>query len=134
MISISYFFLLYHISDYIIIYTHQLQSCAIDKLSAGAIIVFVKSMRQTQQGFNKLAAGLSRKLTKTEFDRGYLFLSRNRNILSLKNVDVHINGRKIGMKSVDHYGRIGLGKTHTSEMWNKNIEVHLKKTGLYITY
>jgi hypothetical protein len=80
-----------------------------------------------RQGLRNLTNGYERKLTNSELSRGYFFVSMDREIVKLKELQVSVNGEKIGNKKIDCSGRISVGQETTASMKNKKI--HLKIVG-----
>lgn len=85
------------------------------------------------QGLNKFQRGFSRKLTKSEQARGYLFISKDKLI---KKIDLQINiNKEFWMKKkVDSHGRIGIGRKLMTQIGNKEIIFKLHNDKLEIGY
>lgn len=60
------------------------------------------------QGLNRLLNGVSRDLHKSEIDRGYIFVTKDKAVLDKCNyrIDVTLNDQNLGTEKIDHYGRI----------------------------
>lgn len=63
------------------------------------------------QGYNRIISGFVKKVTKSEKDRGYLFVTQDKKALKLLRPNIKINFEgTILKKTIDDYGRISLGK------------------------
>ena len=60
------------------------------------------------QGLNRLLNGVSRELHKSETDRGYVFVTKDKALLDRCNysLDVTFNDKRLGTEKIDNYGRI----------------------------
>lgn len=66
------------------------------------------------QGHKRLKAGISRQITASEANRGYLYITTDRSmdsILKDGGIETLVNGESIGKKTTDSYGRIGVSRT-----------------------
>lgn len=81
-----------------------------------------------------LTNGYERKLTNSELLRGYFFVSMDREIVKLKELQVSINGKKIGNKRIDRSGRISVGQETTALMRNKKIHLKIIENALNINF
>jgi hypothetical protein len=60
-----------------------------------------------------------RKLTNSELSRGYVYISKNSKMIN-KNISVVINAENIGIKKIDNYGRIAVGRSIVANIGSKN--------------
>lgn len=60
------------------------------------------------QGLNRLSRGINRALHKSENERGYIFITKDKALLDACHykLNVSINGICLGSKTLDKYGRI----------------------------
>lgn len=63
----------------------------------------------SRQGLHRLQKGITRKLTKSELSRGYLFVTNDKEIKELQGLTIKINGREVSDR-LDGSGRITAGK------------------------
>ncbi|MFC1986265.1 hypothetical protein ACFLWC_04655 [Chloroflexota bacterium] len=62
----------------------------------------------TNQGLIRLKNGIKRKISKTEVNRGYFFLSLDKKLCTLLNVEkfiLEINGNLVTNRRIDNWGR-----------------------------
>ncbi len=102
-------------------------------VESGAIIVNEVCVG-INQGVNKLNRGFSRRLTKSEVNRGYIFISNDRIIKGLSNFDLVINDERLGNKTLDKSGRVGIGRKLTNKMQDKSCRFKLKNRTLIVEY
>lgn len=86
-----------------------------------------------KQGFNRLEKGFSRKSTKSEQARGYLFVS-NDTIVKGMNLKITINKEPVKKKRLDSYGRIGVGRKLMRQFGHKKVHFRLRDNKIEITY
>ena len=86
------------------------------------------------QGHNRLTDGFVRNLTKSEQTRGYIFVSKDKEIEKLKELEIFINGKTIGVKSIDNSGRISVGQQLTKDIGGKSCRFKLKGEKLFLEY
>jgi hypothetical protein len=66
------------------------------------------------QGTRRLKAGISRRLTVSEASRGYLYITMDPKMdfkLKGDGIETVVNGKSIGKRATDAYGRIGVSRT-----------------------
>ncbi len=85
------------------------------------------------QGYNKYIQGYSRYLTKSEIDRGYLFISKDKKIKSIPNLAVRIDD-KLYTKPLDSSGRIFVRLSLLQKIGSKKISYHLEGDVITISY
>lgn len=86
------------------------------------------------QGFNRLTEGFSKKLTKSEISRGYLFISKDRKVLKLKELSVIANKEKLGKMKLDSYGRLGIGKAVIGKIGQSACHFKLEDNILHLKF
>jgi hypothetical protein len=85
------------------------------------------------QGYNKYTQGYSRYLTKSELDRGYLFISKDKKINSIPNLTVRIDD-ELYTKPIDSSGRIFAGAPILQKIGSKEITYRLEGNVIIISY
>ena len=85
------------------------------------------------QGLHRLQEGFSRKLTKSEQARGYLFISKDKSLKKL-DLEIVINKDRLGKKKFDGHGRIGVGRKLVVNIGNKEVYFKLRDNQVEITY
>lgn len=85
------------------------------------------------QGYIKYTQGYSRHLTKSELERGYLFISKDKKINSIPNLSVRIDSKSY-TKPVDSSGRIFVGALVLHKIGSKEITYHLQDDVISISY
>ena len=85
------------------------------------------------QGLHKFQKGFSRRLTKSEQTRGYLFISKDK-LIKKMDLEIAINKDLWGKKKVDSHGRIGAGKKLLSQVGNKEIYFKLRGNKVEISF
>lgn len=86
------------------------------------------------QGILNYTKGYSRYLTNSEKNRGYLFISNDKDVKSKQNWEIYINKVKIENKKIDNSGRIIAGKKIIHEIGDKQIHFKLVDNILTIIY
>jgi len=86
------------------------------------------------QGIYKFSSGFSRKLTSSELNRGYLFVSLDKNIKNIHELKILVNKTKVLYKNIDNSGRVYVGKKIVDEIGDKNIFLKIKGNVLSISY
>ena len=86
------------------------------------------------QGIIRYTRGYSRRVTKSELLRGYLFISRDKKIMGNKQLRIILNGTEIKEKKLDKEGRIGVGKSIMNQIGNKEIFSIFEGNKLKITF
>lgn len=86
------------------------------------------------QGLKRLNNGVVRRLTKSETDRGYIFITNDKEAKKLlgKKFDVKISGNILENKSIDSSGRIMVGREAITKLNNRDFSIRLIETNLVI--
>lgn len=85
------------------------------------------------QGYIKYTQGYSRYLTKSELERGYLFISKDKKINSIPNLTVRIDNKSY-TKPLDSSGRIFVGAPLLQKIGSKEITYLLENDVILISY
>lgn len=86
------------------------------------------------QGYNRLTDGFSRTLTNSETSRGYIFVSNDKKVKKLRELEVFVNKKKFASKRVDNSGRISLGQNLTQDIGKKGLRFKLESEKLFLEY
>jgi hypothetical protein len=87
------------------------------------------------QGARRLKAGISRQLTTSEANRGYLFITMDRNMdskLKGDGIETVVNGESIGKKATDSCGRIGISRTIIGGSEGQPVRMEMARNKLVI--
>ncbi len=86
------------------------------------------------QGLKRLNNGVVRRLTKSEADRGYIFITNDKEAKKLlgKKFDVKISGEILEGKSIDSSGRIMVGRETITKLNNRDFSIKLIEHNLII--
>lgn len=71
------------------------------------------------QGLNRLKSGVRRELHKSETGRAYIFITKDKALLDAckYKLDVTLNGKDLGIETIDDYGRI-----FPKQEWRKKLQ------------
>lgn len=81
------------------------------------------------QGVKWVREGIERKLTKHEFARGYIFLTRDVNLNDVLDVDdftVEVDGERFPHRHVGKWGRFGVPRRFLRERFSSHDRVRLQ--------
>jgi len=86
------------------------------------------------QGLNRLSNGVKRKVTASEVNRGYLFISKDKSVEGLlgEEFDTIIYDQIFKYRSIDSSGRIYVGREIMKRLKNRYIEINLDKKRVVI--
>lgn len=86
------------------------------------------------QGLKRLNNGVVRRLTKSEADRGYIFITNDKEAKKLlgKKFDVKVSGEILTDKSIDSSGRIMVGRETIAKLNNRDFSIKLIERNLII--
>ncbi len=86
------------------------------------------------QGLKRLHNGVVRRLTKSEADRGYIFITNDKEAKKLlgKKFDVRLSGDILEDRTIDSSGRIMVGREVISKLHNRNFSIKLIESNLII--
>ena len=87
------------------------------------------------QGFHKLSNGYTKKLWSSEERRGYFYVTTDRRVgelLDPEGFEVLFNGKSLGLKSLDSYGRIHVGRDFVNSARGRKLTVKASKGKLII--
>ena len=82
------------------------------------------------QGISRLRNGIERNITKSELERGYLFISKDRQINS--SCRFTLNWKLLGIRKIDSYGRIALGRSCFEDLKEKKAKIRLSDGVIHV--
>jgi len=87
-----------------------------------------------KQGLNNLTKGFQRELTQSELSRGYLFISKDKEVIELlkEGFNVFIDKVQLKNKKLDNSGRTVLGKQILSKFKDNRVKITLKNNSISI--
>lgn len=79
------------------------------------------------QGYTRLNNGLTKNLSKSEVDRGYVFITHDKAAKKQlgKNFSVKVGGRTLTNKNVDSSGRVYIGTEATKCLGQKSLAMKM---------
>ncbi len=87
-----------------------------------------------KQGLRRLHNGIVRRLTKSEADRGYIFITNDKEAKKLlgKEFDVKVSGSVLEKRSIDSSGRISVGRDVIGKLSSRDLSIKLIENHLII--
>lgn len=79
------------------------------------------------QGFKRLKNGITKTLSKSETDRGYIFITLDKAVVKQlgKNFSIKVGGEKLVNKNADSSGRVYIGIENTKRLGKKSFEMKM---------
>lgn len=88
------------------------------------------------QGLNNLSKGICKKINKFEINRGYIYITKDREVLKRvkDKLSITINGEKHKKNLIDSSGRITIGVDVSRKMADKDVCLKLEGTKISIVF
>ena len=88
----------------------------------------------TLQGFTRLSKGLTKSLSKSETDGGYIFITLDKAVIKQlgKNFSIKVGGGKLINKNTDSSGRVYIGTENTKRLGKKCFDMKMVGNQIFI--